>query len=74
MVISASRHTTQNTSDDAGLFALQHIGEASAGWQPLAASQDATNLQAVMQNGDIRLWGLLYNGPQNGTLASITLG
>jgi photosystem II stability/assembly factor-like uncharacterized protein len=74
MVISASRHTTQNSSDDAGLFALQHIGEASVGWQPLAASQDATNLQAVMQNGDIRLWGLQYNGPQNGTLASITLG
>lgn len=73
LIISATRHTTQTSSDDAGLFALQHIGDTSVSWQPLAASGGATNLLAVTQNGQIRLWGLLYNGPQNVTLAYITL-
>lgn len=72
-IIAAARHSTPMSSDDAGLFALR-LSDANPAWQPLAASQGVTNLQAVTRNGQVILWGLLYNGPQNGTLASITLG
>lgn len=71
-VIAAARHTTSTGSSDAGLFVIR-IGDANAAWQPLAASESARSLQAVVQNGHVVLWGLLINDIGNGTLASLTL-
>ncbi|HKV84409.1 MAG TPA: sialidase family protein [Ktedonobacterales bacterium] len=71
-LIAAATHSTPTSSDDAGLFTLR-LSDANPTWQPLAASQGATNLWAVTRNGQTILWGLLHNGPENGTLASMTL-
>lgn len=71
-VIAAAQHTSGSLSSDAGLFAI-HLGDPSPTWQPLARSAGAQHLLAVAQNGQTRLWGLLYNDSESGSLASMPL-